>query len=250
MNATLALPQGIEPLSISQLFPFVGLSSKKSSEQLAESTERLFKDISRIVDDILVRSIERRTAKDFVEVRDALFEQYMRTLRAMSDLARIVVPERVLDVLICQSFSEHEAELRDEGLKRFGAAVRDQAIFTVWTLRKIHDLIPRTQGKKPDPADKKTDQELAMEFCVSLAFTQFHLDCLSAAIRFDKPLFPEVLDEITDGLRAAVNAYAVLRQGIDLRTPRLEPTFEAQEWDEEDQELLSSSMHDLESEKS
>jgi len=174
---------------------------------------------------------------------------YMRTLRAMSDLVKIIVPDSVIEILAGEYFSELNAELRDQGLTRFGASVLDQAMFTVWTLRKIHDLIPKISTSEPvAKANKAKDGQLAMEFSVASAWTQFHLDCLSAAIRFDRPLYPEVLVEITEGLRTAVNAYGLIRQGVNLRVSPNEPTIEARQWDEEDEELLNSSMHDMDHE--
>jgi hypothetical protein len=78
---------------------------------------------------------------------------------------------------------------------------------------------------------------------------EFHIDCLVAAIGFNRTLYPEVLDEIVDGLRAAVNAYAYIRQGVQLFS--LTATASGEEpvpvcgWDNEDQELLDSSMHEM-----
>jgi hypothetical protein len=62
------------------------------------------------------------------------------------------------------------------------------------------------------------------------------------------PIYPEVLEVITDLLRSAVNAYAWIRQGVDLRFPVDEPVLPNVEWDDEDQELLNGSMRDMETE--
>ena len=48
-----------------------------------------------------------------------------------------------------------------------------------------------------------------------------------------------------DGLRAAVNAYGFLRQGLDLRFPPAPEPSETVAWTEEDEELLASSMDDM-----
>ena len=67
-------------------------------------------------------------------------------------------------------------------------------------------------------------------------------------MHFDKAINPEVLTEICEGLRTAVNAYGLIRQGVDLRLTREEPVIAPYAWDEEDQELLASSMSDMEAE--
>jgi hypothetical protein len=124
--------------------------------------------------------------------------------------------------------------------------VRDQALFTVWTLRKISALAEKISDKEPVSEDQKGfDTECVKQFCTSMTWTNFHLGCLITAIRFDKSIYPEVLSEIIDGLRAAVNAYAWIRQGVDIRFPIEEPIIKKLDWDEEDQELLDSSMSSL-----
>jgi hypothetical protein len=64
-------------------------------------------------------------------------------------------------------------------------------------------------------------------------------------MRHKRPLYPEVLEVILDGLRAAVNAYAWARRGLELRTPSAEPAVAPIEWDEEEQALLDEATHDM-----
>ena len=58
-------------------------------------------------------------------------------------------------------------------------------------------------------------------------------------------IYPDAMDPIADGLRSAVDAYAWIRQGVDLRMPAQEPIIEPIEYDEEDEELLRCSMEDM-----
>jgi hypothetical protein len=253
MNPALALEQRmIEPAGLGQLLTFVGLPSKRSARELSSSSEELFRSIAAVLDQLLLRAIGTRTAASFVSVRDddGVFGDFYQVLRALSRLANVVIPPNVIEVLIAQSFSELEADLRDQGVLKFGAAAKEQAIFTVWTLRKTSRLIAKIAAGGPPPKEaREADAKLASEFSFCAAWSQFHLDCLIAAIRLDKQIYPEVLPAIIDGLRAAVNAHGLIRQGIDLRTPRSEePDFTVPAWDQEDQELLDSSMHDMDME--
>ena len=61
------------------------------------------------------------------------------------------------------------------------------------------------------------------------------------------PIAEEVKEMICEGLRAAVNAYVIVKDALALR--RTEPIVESAPvdlpWDEEDDELLAASMRDL-----
>jgi hypothetical protein len=247
-TATLALERNISG-GLSDLLTFVGVPSKKSARELSVSAGELFQGIKRVLDNLLLRAIESRTAAEFEATRDAVFPDYYKTVAALSNLARVIVPAQVLDRLAVESFSELEADLREQGLARFGAVARDQAVFTVWTLRKTNRLISMIAAAGPVPEDQRTaDKKFAVEFSLNSRYSQFHLDCLIASMHFDKAINPEVLTEICEGLRTAVNAYGLIRQGVDLRLTREEPVIAPYAWDEEDQELLASSMSDMEAE--
>jgi hypothetical protein len=251
MNLAMALEHGrIGPARLGDMLTFVGLPSKRSARELSGSAEELFKGITEVIDDILARAIENRTASDFKAMRKEAFGNYFRIIIALSNLAQVIVPKPVIERLVGESFSEMEATFRDEGLARFGVLARDQAMFTVWTLRKISRLASQIANSGPVPEDmKEADSKLATDFALSTGWTQFHLDCLNASIQTNKTINPEVLLEICDGLRTAVNAYGLIRQGAELRLPHTqEPLLAPYAWDDEDQELVASSMHDMESE--
>lgn len=234
---------------LGDLRAFVGLPSKRSASQLSASAEEVLKAATTILDGLLLRAIDQRTGPEFIATRSEVFGDYLKTTAALSSLVRMILKPGTIDRLVGESFCELEADLRDQGVIRFGTGAKDQAVFTVWTLRKISRLISKiaTAGDVPK-AKKIADSKIAGEFSFFTAWTQFHLDCLVASIRFDKAINPEVLDAITDGLRGAVNAYGLVRQGVELRVPIDEPALAPIQWDDEDQELLDASMSDMESE--
>jgi len=235
--------------NLGDLRALVGLPSKREASQLSVSVQEIFKVTTGVLDSLLVRAIEQKTAVDFVTARSAVFGDYWKATTALSGLAQVILQPRTIDRLVSESFSELEADFRGQGLIRFGAAARDQAMFTVWTLRKISRLLGKIHEAGDVPKSKKAaDSKLAGEFSFFAAWSQFHLDCMIASIRFDKAINPDILDEISEGLRGAVNAYGLVRQGAELRIPVDEPTLAPIQWDDEDQELLASSMVDMESE--
>jgi len=248
METVLEMQKSQTDDGLGELPTFVGLPSKRSSHELSADAEDLFKRIVSILNNFLLRAIDQQTSEEFVAARDEIFVNVAKTHRALGSLASVMVPRQTLNRLAWESFAEMEAELTEQGLKRFGATARDQAIFTVWTLRKMHRLLLRiVDGKKLEGELADKDREIAKEFNFFAFWSLFHLECLIASMRFNKPVRPEVLETICGGLRAAVNAYGFLRQGLELRMPaREDEPLKPYEWDEEDEELLASSMADME----
>lgn len=244
MNEALAIPQGFGLTSIGEQFSFLRFPSKRSARQISVSTEELLKNIADIHNQIIFGVIEKRTATEFRAARDEAFPKYLHLMRAVSDLARVLIPPQVLERLANESFSELESDFREHG-DLFGSAVRDQAIFTVWTFRKISSLVRQVPASGVSVCDRGKDIDLNSKFVPHALWTRFHLDCLTISMHSHKPIYPDVRDVIADGLRAAVNAYAWAKQGFELRNPVVEPLLAQYEWDDEDTELMDSSMSDL-----
>jgi hypothetical protein len=122
--------------------------------------------------------------------------------------------------------------------------VRDQAIFTAWTLRKISDICQRIDGAPLASNLNEADSALHQRFAYHAMRTRFHLDCLFKSMHFQKPIYPDVLEVISSGLRSAVNAYAWARRALDLRVPALETQAAPIEWDDEERQLLREASDD------
>lgn len=198
------------------------------------------------LEDLILTVIERRSANEFVAARIAMYPTYCRAALALPQLVRVVVPPHIIERLNREFLCELEADLREHGLAFFGGAVRDQAMFTAWTLRKIMDLttqIPETatvdQNQLPALADITT------QFVQHAIWMRFHLHCLVSSMRSNKVIFPEPLDLILDGLRSAVNAYGLARRALDLLAPQAHAKLELQEWDDEDAGLLAEASRDM-----
>jgi hypothetical protein len=245
--ATLALtlPSGVGESNAAQLLELVGLplEAEHASKQLSGSADELVTSVVSIIDGLVLLVTEKRTAEDFINARAEAFPQYFVAARALGDLIRIIMPKHALERLIAESLSELEADFRDLGAQTFGGDLRDRGIFTVWTLRKIYGLAQEI-GKLPPPT-KGNETDIVMKFAVYAMWTRFHIDCLVKSMRSNKPIFPEVVDVIVDGLRAAVNSYAWIRQAVKERAGGAEPVLEPVQWDEEDEQLLADSMRDM-----
>jgi hypothetical protein len=186
--------------------------------------------------------IESRTRADYQREFQRSFSKYVGLTLAMSHFASAVIPRESIERLSRESICELEADFRDKGMDAFGEDVRNQALFTVWTLRKVNDLVDQIIAAKLDDSQKKADSASCVKFNFHLFRAQFGLDCLNLAIETNKAIYPEVIDELTDGLKSMVNAYAHARQGLELRVPTVEPTLTIAPMDDEDRALLDISL--------
>jgi len=241
----LAMPPNLAAIHVGEMLALPGLQSESQEKRVSATGMQILRSIGSVVDELLMSTIEKRTAAEFIAARAEVFPKYFDAVRAVSDLARIIIPRPVLELLTSDSFSEAEAEFRDQGLVAFGTAVRDQAIFTVWTLRKISDLCQRIDKVKLADGLKDSDGEIFRQFALHAIGARFHLDCLMKSMQLQRPMYPEVLDLVIDGLRNAVNAYAWARRALDLRLPAAEPVLAPVQWDAEEQSLLDEATFDL-----
>jgi hypothetical protein len=224
---------------------FLAARSKKSSTELSSSASEVFKGIAQSRDQLLVCAIAARTSSEFEEVFAQSFPKYFQLSFALSNFARAVVPQQVLERLRRESVCELEADFREKALTAFGSAVREQALFAVWTLRKINELMPLVQEKSLEAPQLEEDREYSAQFNFHALRAQFSLDCLNTALRCQRPIYPEVMPELEDGLRSMVNAYTWIRRGAEIRNPSSEFLPEAMNLDGEEEDLLAASMQDM-----
>jgi hypothetical protein len=235
-------------INLGDLLKVVGLPTEREREtRIPDSAGDLVREVVAVIDGLISTSIEQHTAEAFCETREIVFPQYCAAVRALGDLARIVLPKHTIDRMSIESFAVMESDFRELGGATFGADLTERGLFTAWTLRKIYDLGQEISASPQPKENAKEDTELARGFVRMALWNRFHLDCLTKSMRAGKPLYPEVIDPIRDGLRAAVDAYAAIRQWADLRNPSRPETmdFASLEWTNDDEVLLSDSMRDL-----
>jgi hypothetical protein len=240
----LNLPDAERP--IEGALAFLASRSRKSARHLAAPAGDMFNSFAGAIDQILLGIIEKRTAEEFSSQFAEVFPKYAVMMLALSRVAKVIVPSDALERLTRESICELESDFRDKALSAFGASVRDQAMFTVWTLRKINDLLTQIASVKLDDAKRKEDKGYSFHFNMTSLEAHFSLDCLNMALRMNQPIYPEVMERLKDGLRAIVNAYAWARRGAELRFP-IQPALDSNAYtdEEEDEELLLSSMQDM-----
>jgi hypothetical protein len=232
-------------IDIREPIPFVGVPSERSARQLSGATEDLVKTIAAVIDQLVLSAIENRTAADFHATWSEAFPNYARVMFALGALSRALIPAPVLEQVTSDSLCESEAEFREHSLAAFGSSIRDQALFSVWTLRKINDLALLLSKADLTVDEKHKDNEFSSSFMYQGLRTRYCLDCLSVSIRHRRAIYPEVLAAISDGLRSAVDAYAWIRQCVDLRIRTEEPELPFVDLDDEDREFVNASARDM-----
>jgi hypothetical protein len=204
------------------LFSFLVSRAKRAQRSLAPSAADVLAGCADVIGVILHSAIETRTKAEYVRVFNNLFPKYVAVTAALSQFATAVIQKPLLEQLVRESICEIEADFRDKALAAFGAAVRDQTMFTAWTLRKINELTDQIIAL-PVPAEKRSeDAEFSGKFNHHALRAQFSLDCLNVALDCEQAIYPEVLEELIDGLRSMVDAYTWARRGLELRLPSKE----------------------------
>lgn len=161
------------------ILSFLASRSKSSARTLSPNISEVFNGCAAQLRGILGSIIESRTRADYQREFDRSFSKYVGLTLAMSHFASAVIPRESIERLSRESICELEADFRDKGMDAFGEDVRNQALFTVWTLRKVNDLVDQIIAAKLDDSKKKADSASCVRFNFHLFRAQFGLDCLN-----------------------------------------------------------------------
>lgn len=244
-SQVLELPKGVRaPVEIGSLGAFYETSSS-SDEVLEAREERLISNLLESVTRYVLGAISARTVAEFRNERRKAWPKYVRALRALHDTFVNLVPEEVIASVSRQAMRDLEADIEKRGVAVFGETLTEQALFTLFTVGEIRALAKDLMNAEVPPEKRAEDLELLQEYHQDSLWAQFHLDGLIAAIRFNRYVAEEIRADVCEGLRAAVNAYAIMKDAAALRRPSVEePPVANLPWDEEDERLLASSMRD------
>ena len=216
--------------------------------RLDRKDEKLIGELIAVLDRQLLGAVGARSESEFKSVRDNVMPRYIRALRALDDTVRILMSDDLRQCFADSVFERLTEDLEKQRDARFGKKLTEQAVFTLWTMQKIRVLGRKIVSAGNPPSDKRQqDSDLLDEYYGASLWAQFHLDVLFCAMKFDRPISGQVCETLCDGLRASVNAYAIMKDAYFLRYPQVTepvPTTPLP-WDAEDEELLAASMRDL-----
>src|SRR5713101_2834057 len=135
---------------IEGVLSFLASRSKNSARTLAPNAVEVFNGCAEELRGILSNMIATRNRAEHHREFQLLFPKYVGLTLAMSHFATAVIPRESIERLSRESICEMEADFRDKGTEVFGEAVRSQALFTVWTLRKVNDIVDQIIAAKLD----------------------------------------------------------------------------------------------------
>jgi hypothetical protein len=219
--------------------------STSSETKLVGAEERLIRELVLVLEKQLLAGLSCSSVSEFVVVRTRVFPRYVRALRALSDTVGNLASEDDVAIRAAEASAQIASDLEKQRGTRFVDALVEQAVFALWTTGKMRSL-GRQLNAFRGPCNRKADADLAEDFRVMSLWAQFHLDSVIAAVKFDQSIPSEIQHELCKGMRAMVNAYAIMKEAMALRVPRPDALpVAALPWDEEDERLLASSMRDI-----
>jgi hypothetical protein len=216
---------------------------------LSRSDGKLIDELASQIEKQVLTVLDSRTVAEFEKLRDIAWPKYVRALRALSDTMRNFVPDEEFNALSDKAIELFTGDFEKFRGKQFTDEMVNQAQFTLWTLRRLMalGLAIDASGRPPDEDSRGVDSRLHKDYRLYSLWAQFHLDITLKAMHFHKKIIAAIQHEICNGMRAAVNAYAIGEEALALRvqdTPEMQPDV-VNVWDAEDEELLASSMRDL-----
>ncbi len=240
-TAVLEMPKGVcAPTEIGTIGAFY--ESAASEKKLVYSDQQLIRELIKVLDRQLLDLVDSRSEDEFYQVRDRVWPRYLRALSALLDTVANLVSneEQVADAIIANLSADLAKQERT-----LGPQLVEQSIFTLWMLQKIRALASEI-AKAGDPPDKAADRILLKEYLTNSLWAELHLDAIFAAVKFNRPIRESIWEPMCNGLRAAVTGYAVMKDALYLRQPKVqdETPLEGLPWDDEDKYLLDSSMEE------
>lgn len=235
---SVGLPESQGDISLSPFKSF-GLIGESALLRLSSPMADIAGKIRQQLQDMAVQLTGSLTATDFRQLRDELFPQFLKLVTAQNDVVMAKIDNAELPQLIDSSFGELEDAFTSAGVSYFTDDEHKEILFSVSTLKSATRLFPQVISVRVEKELIAQDCELASQFLVHINWSIFHLMALVHVMARNKIIVPEVFQEMLDGLRSSVMAYAAIRQALDLRNALAERYKEeiSASWDAEDEAL-------------
>jgi hypothetical protein len=193
--------------------------------------------MSRQMDSMIKPLIACRTKEEFCKLRDEIFPKYANACFAVSSMMKSVVTNVDHVEIIQESLSSIIKTFRNVGAAYLGSDGKSEVLFCLSTMKKAFGMVRLLLARPTPPGLEERDLELAKAFATNVVFFQLNFTCLLLAMSSEDSLNPEVLEEILEGLRPSVMAYAAIRQAMDIRGFSEERYTQPPDisWDSEDQ---------------
>jgi hypothetical protein len=220
-------------------FNSVGIMEESAMSRLQQPIAEISEKIYRQMVDLAIQAANAPSVEDFHAIRERAFPKYMNLSAALGNVIRAKLDLSDLPGLVDASFVALERDFYSEAESYFGSDVRDEIAFSLSTLRGAYRWISHLLTVKPPAESLVQDREYSNHFAISSTWVHFHLEGLKAGLYKGHVIVPAVVQELLEGLRQSVMAYAYVRAALDLRGVLNDRYKEALSvtWDEEDEAL-------------
>jgi hypothetical protein len=234
----LPIPMTDVPVSFRPL----GLAERPTVERLHTRAASAVGDIFSLLDDISAQAANCPTVEDFRAFRDKVFQSYIQLTFALNNVLTAKLDPSDVPSLIDDSFDSLYAHFESDAALYFGEDAYHEILFSLSTLKSAYRWLPRLATHKLEGELLQQDNELSANFGNAVTWVIFHLAGLGSALDRKQTIVPDVLQELLDGLRQSVMAYAHVRAALELRSipnPQYAEGLEVS-WDEEDEALANA----------
>lgn len=220
----------------------------QDATKIGREDGKLLRRLVEAIDKPLLAMLSCRTGDEFVETREKVWSNYFRAFRSLGDtLARVVNSKQI------ELASLKASEAIAEDLERFRGVLFSEQLaqqfeFSAWLVSRIQAAGHKV-AQLGKAEDRESDIRLSSDFSSASAWGQFHYHCVLASMKFELSIDKGIEELIRDGMRAWVNAAAIVEEALALRTGEnvgVECEFIDAPWDDEDDGLLKESMKDME----
>jgi hypothetical protein len=234
------LDSPISPIQVS--FRPLGLVEQPTLERLQSRAAIAVKGIFDMLEDISVQAVNCPTAEAFRAYRQKVFQSYIQLTEASANVLAAKLDPADLPSLIEDSFDSIQDKFASNAALYFGEDAYHEILFSLSTLKSTYRWLPHLTANLPNENLVAQDRELSDKFGSSISWVHFHLAALGTALSKKQTVVPDVLQELLDGLRQSVMAYAYVRTALDLRNipnPQYAEGLEVP-WDAEDEALANA----------
>jgi len=244
-DAVLEMPIGLsstsEAGSLGALLEPLATREKK----IPRSASKLIKELVSLLDEQVSLVFDASSVEVFRERRQCVWPRYIRSLRALSEIAKVIFSPAEVESRAKAGFIRLAADLEKSRHSLFSGKTVDQALFTLWGIEQSRSLLEQLSTSDP-PKDKHADRDLSIDCLTWSLWAQFHMDSVLTAMKRHKVLPEEIQGELCEGLRAMVNAHVSMKEALALRKrPIVHEVIKNLPWNEEDERLLAFSMRDI-----
>jgi len=235
------------PKSIREGRPFPNLPESVVIRRLGQDPAVIVNQLNGRATAIALRLANTQNARDFLSLREEVWEKYFRLRIALNNVVAAEESDRrILNELTEEALSAQESFFSSDAVD-LGNKGREEVLFCLFTLRRVYKLLDRIYTVEPPDQCKAEDAKYGAIFTRFMSWSALHLDCLITAVDHKISIAPDVTAEILCGLRAIVMAYSCVRQGVELRESSLNLDLSHVSWDDEDRMLADHSTTDRES---